>query len=120
MLKLHKWLIYIIMRPHKSFQHLIKWFGILSEPKQFTENRKESLNRIKEENLPGAQAEPAHPSPAGPQGQGGLLPPPAPPSCSVECHRATRGRHVDAAELPGRPVPLLAPGASLESSASIP
>src|SRR4051794_25955014 len=44
------------------------------------------------------------PSPAGPQGQGRLLPRPAPPSCSVECHRASWGRHVVAEELPALPV----------------
>jgi len=122
MLKVYEWLVYNFMRPHKKFQHLIKWFDIcfIRTKTNINKKRKERLNRGKRKNLPGAQAEPAHPSPAGPQGQGGLLLPPAPPSCSVECHRASRGRHVDAAELPGRPVPLLAPGASLESSASIP
>ena len=65
----------------------------------------EKRNRIEiKKSLPGAQAKSAHPSPAGPQGQRRLLPPPAPPSCSVECHRASRGRHLDAFELPGLPV----------------
>src|SRR4051812_25612741 len=60
------------------------------------------------------------PSPAGPEGYGGLLPRPAPPSCSVECHRASRGRHVAAVSFQASPWPLLAPGAALEQAASIP
>src|SRR4051812_38832297 len=45
------------------------------------------------------------PSPAGPEGYGGLLPHPAPPSCSVECHRASRGRHVAAVSFQASPWP---------------
>src|ERR1041385_3018158 len=105
MLKVYEWLVYIIMRPHKSFQHLIKWFGIFIRAKTNYRKRKERLNRNKKESLPVAQAEPAQPAHPAHQGQGRLLPRPAHPSCSVECHRASQGRHVAAERLPGPPVP---------------
>src|ERR1041385_9345570 len=68
MLKVYEWLVYIIMRPHKSFQHLIKWFGIFIRAKTKFRKRKERLNRGKRKNLPLAWGE-AHlssrPSPPG-------------------------------------------------------
>src|ERR1041385_1051809 len=106
MLKVYEWLVYIFMRPHKSFQHLIKWFGVfLSEPKQIQKKKGKIKQKRIRKTLPVAQAEPAQQAHPAHQGQGGLLPPPAPPSCSVECHRASQGRHVVVDELPGRPVP---------------
>src|ERR1041385_3030805 len=45
MLKVYEWLVYIIMRPHKSFQHLIKWFGIFYQSQNKFRKRKERLNR---------------------------------------------------------------------------
>src|ERR1041385_3510006 len=108
MLKVYEWLVYIIMRPHKSFQHLIKWFGIFIRAKTNYRKRKERLNRNKRKNLPGAQGEAGPPSPAGPQGQRRLLPPPAHPSCSVECHRASRGNTSPPSAFQASPCPLLA------------
>src|ERR1041385_9529151 len=105
MLQVYEWLVYIIMRPHKSFQHLIKWFGIFIRAKTNSRKRKERLNRKELENpYLSPRAEPAQPAHPAHQGHGGLLPPPAHPSCSVECHRASRGRHVVVDELPALPV----------------
>src|SRR3954471_12566744 len=106
MLKVYEWLVYIIMRPCKSFQHLIKWFGIFIRAKTNYRKRKERLNRnLNQKSLPGAQAKSAHRSPAGPEGHGGLLPQRVPPSCSVECHRASWLSHVAAG---GFQAPLVA------------
>src|SRR4051812_35753766 len=47
MLKLCEWLVYIIMRPHKNFQHLIFFLAILiGQTEQIAEkkNRKEIRN----------------------------------------------------------------------------
>src|ERR1041385_178331 len=56
------------MRPCKSLQHLIKWFGIFIRAKTKFRKRKERLNRGKRKNLPLAWGE-AHlssrPSPPG-------------------------------------------------------
>src|ERR1041385_3565145 len=107
MLKVYEWLVYIFMRPHKKFQHFIKWFDIcfIRTKTNIKKKKKGKIKQKIEKNLPVAQAEPAQPAHPAHQGQGGLLPPPAPPSCSVECHRASQGRHVVVDELPGRPVP---------------
>src|SRR3954471_24003327 len=53
------------------------------------ENRKRKTGK-KAGNLPHAQGEGGPASHPAHQGHGGLLPRPAPPSCSVECHRASR------------------------------
>src|ERR1041385_985238 len=110
MLKVYEWLVYIFMRPHKKFQHFIKWFDIcfIRTKTNIKKKKKGKIKQKIEKNLPVAQAEPAQPAHPAHQGQGGLLPPPAPPSCSVECHRASWGRHLHAERLPGLPVPLLA------------
>src|ERR1041385_8319308 len=80
------------------------WYFYQSQNK--FRKRKERLNRKEiRKTLPVAQAESAQAAHPAHQGQGGLLPPPAPPSCSVECHRASQGRHAVVDELPGRPVP---------------
>src|ERR1041385_7658816 len=50
MLKVYEWLVYIIMRPHKKFQYLIKWFGIFIRAKTNYRKRKERLNRKELEN----------------------------------------------------------------------
>src|SRR3954471_18041655 len=84
------------------------WYFYQSQNK-ITE-KKGKIKQKKEKDLPVAQAKSAHPSPAGPKGHGGLLPRPAPPSCSVECHRTSWARHVVTEELPASPWPLLAPG----------
>src|SRR3954467_8582845 len=81
---------------------------LFSKLNKITENRKERLNRKRRKKLPVAQAKSAHPSPAGPKGHGGLLPCPAPPSCSVECHRASWARHVAAGGFQASSWPLLA------------
>src|ERR1041385_5146220 len=106
MFKLYKWLAYYIVMSHKKFQHFINWFGIFIRAKTNMQKKKGKIKqKIKEKDLPVAQAEPAQPAHPAHQGHGGLLPRPAHPSCSVECHRASRGRHVAAERLPGRPVP---------------
>ena len=104
MLKVYEWLVYIIMRPHKSFQHLIKWFGIFIRAKTNYRKRKERLNREKKKKAylsPGARptspAGPAHPNSP-------VVFHPALPSSSV-ARRRRRGRHLDAQDVPGRPVP---------------
>src|SRR3954463_6833560 len=105
MFKVYKWFEYYLLRPHKKFEHLLKYLAIyFAKLNKLQKNRKERLNRIKKKDLPVAQAKSAHPSPAGPKGHGSLLPRPAPPSCSVECHRASWARHVVAEELPALPV----------------
>src|ERR1041385_8542878 len=92
---------------HKKFQHFINWFGIFIRAKTNMQKKKGKIKqKIKEKDLPVAQAEPAQPAHPAHQGHGGLLPRPAHPSCSVECHRASRGRHVAAERLPGLPSPL--------------
>src|ERR1041385_7697177 len=47
MLKVYEWLVYNFMRPHKKFQHLIKWFDIcfIRTKTNIQKNRKERLNR---------------------------------------------------------------------------
>src|ERR1041385_3012938 len=72
MLKVYEWLVYIFMRPHKKFQHFIKWFDIcfIRTKTNINKKRKERLNRNRK-NLtcrPGG-AGPA--SPPGPPGAGG-------------------------------------------------
>src|ERR1041385_7025299 len=61
--------------------------------------------KIKGKTYLALRAKPAQPAHPAHQGQGRLLPRPAHPSCSVECHRASQGRHVVAEELPGLPEP---------------
>src|SRR3954469_3343336 len=51
MLKVYEWLFYFFFRPHKSFQHLIKWFGIFIRAKTNYRKRKERLNREKKKRL---------------------------------------------------------------------
>src|ERR1041385_5880749 len=79
MLKVYEWLVYIIMRPHKKFQHFIKWFDIFIRTKtNIKKKRKERLNR-NQKNLtcrPGG-AGPA--SPPGPPGAGASSPSPRAP-----------------------------------------
>src|ERR1041384_5860922 len=71
MFKLHKWLLYFIIRPHKKFQHFKKCLAIfirLLNYLQKNKKRKERLNRQKnQKNLPGAQGD-------GPAGPARLLP----------------------------------------------
>src|SRR3954463_15160334 len=65
MLKVYEWIVYIIIRPYKSFQHLIKWFGIFIRAKTNYRKRKERLNRGKREKgylLPRAKAHLAQPN----------------------------------------------------------
>src|SRR3954467_714399 len=100
MFKVYKWLGYYLLRPYKRFEHLLKYLAIyFAKLNKLQKNRKERLNR-KSERLTWRPGEGSPPSPAGPKGHGGLLPRPAPPSCSVECHRASWARHVIAKELP--------------------
>src|SRR3954469_362167 len=79
MLKVYEWLVYIIMRPYKSFQHLINWFGIFIRAKTNYRKRKERLNKgEKEKNLPVARAKPAHPAQQAQRGTGVFFPVPRP------------------------------------------
>src|ERR1041385_4917988 len=91
---------------HKKFQHFIKWFDIFMRAKTNMQKKKGKIkqkrNRKTYQTPRAKPAQPAHPAH---QGHRGLLPRPAHPSCAVECHRASRGRHVAAERLPGRPVP---------------
>src|ERR1041385_5316939 len=70
MLKVYEWLVYNFMRPHKKFQHFIKWFDIcfIRTTTNINKKRKDRLNRGKRKNLPLAWGE-AHlssrPSPPG-------------------------------------------------------
>src|SRR3954468_17892785 len=113
MLKLYKWLVYIIMRPCKSFQHLIKCLAnYFSTAKQIAEKKTE--NRKRKEGLP--QMGPTHRgSPA--QGQGRLLPRARQAAAAVASmpsmpsHLLLSPRHIstpgDAQELPHSIPPLL-------------
>src|SRR3954467_14649774 len=96
MLKVYEWLVYIIMRPCKSFQHLIKWFGIFIRAKTNYRKRKERLNRGKRKNLPPARGE-AHPS-SRPSPPGELPCRLPPPRC-----QAARWRGVDAVDATSTP-----------------
>src|SRR4051812_37314876 len=60
---------------------------LFSTAKQFAEKKIEKKEEITYQTPRAKAAQPAHPAH---QGHGGLLPRPAPPSCSVECHRASR------------------------------
>src|ERR1041385_1952132 len=91
--------------PHKKFQHFIKWFDIFIRAKTNIQKKKGKIKQKNRKILTCRPGEDGPPSPAGPQGQQGLLPRPVPPSCSVQCHRASRGRHVAVEGLPGLPVP---------------
>src|SRR4051812_22287049 len=82
---------------------------LVSKLNKLTENRKERLNRNKKKPYLALSAKTAHPSPAGPEGHGGLLPQRAPPSCSMECHRASWSRHVAAGGFQASSWPHLAP-----------
>src|ERR1041385_2747905 len=106
MLKVYEWLVYIIMRPHKSFQHLIKWFGIFIIAKTNYRKRKERLNRGKREKvyLPPRRSRPTPAQPAQ-NGHGGLLPPRA--------AKQLRGRAPTPWTPPRRPVPSRPPRAIL-------
>src|ERR1041384_3162205 len=80
------------------------WYFYQSQNK--FRKRKERLNRKEiRKTLPVAQAESAQAAHPAHQGQGGLLPPPAPPSCSVECHRASRAAATPPACLEPSPAP---------------
>src|SRR3954462_6710754 len=119
MFKVYKWLGYYLLRPYKRFEHLLKYLAIyFAKLNKLHKNRKERLNR-KSEKLTWSPGERSPPSPAGPQGQGCLLPRPAHPSCSVECHRASRAsRHATC--LPGAsPASLSHPGDAHECHDSI-
>src|SRR4051812_40284773 len=49
MLKVYEWLVYIIMRPHKNFQHLIKCLAnYFSTAKQIAEKKTEEKREKKE------------------------------------------------------------------------
>src|ERR1041385_8687928 len=111
MLKVYEWLVYIFMRPHKKFQHFIKWFDIcfIRTKTNIKKKKKGKIKQKVEKNLPVAQAEPAQPAHPAHQGQGGLLPPPPPPSCSVESPRASRAAATPPAFLEPSPWPLLTP-----------
>src|ERR1041384_1101534 len=94
---------------HKKFQHFIKWFNIFIRAKKNIKKKKGMFKqKIKRKSLPGAQGEAGPPSPAGPQGQRRLIPPPAHPSCSVECHRASRDDTSPPSAFQASPCPLLA------------
>src|SRR3954463_8036282 len=62
MLKVYEWIVYIIIRPYKSFEHLINWFGIFIRAKTNYRKRKERLNRGKKKKTKAAHL----PGPPGP------------------------------------------------------
>src|SRR3954462_2391134 len=91
---------------------------LFSKLNKITENRKERLNRNKK-NLTWRSGDVGPSSPAGPQGQRRLLPLPTHPSCTVECHRASRA-NCHATCLPGAsPASLSHPGDAHECHDSI-
>src|SRR4051812_38279585 len=83
---------------------------LFSKLNKITEKQKGKIKQKNSEILTWRLGDVGPPSPAGPQGQGRLLPRPAHPSCSVECHRASRAnRHATC--LPGAsPASLSRPG----------
>src|ERR1041385_5821192 len=106
---------------HKKFQHFINWFGIFIRAKtNMQKNKGKIKQKFKKKNLPIAQAELAQPAHPAHQGHGGLLPRPAHPSCSVECHRASRAAATPPACLEASPASLSRPGNAPECPPSIP
>src|SRR3954463_1374726 len=96
MLKVYEWLVHIIMRPCKSFQHLIKWFGIFIRAKTNYRKRKERLNREKKEKLTSRQGRGPPLQPAQPT-RG------TPLSSSTPRCQAARWRGVDAVDATSTP-----------------
>src|SRR3954469_20314127 len=96
MLKVYEWLLRNILRPYKSFQHLIKWFGIFIRAKtNKTESRKRKKKKKAESHLPGppGPAEAAQPKGAGsssPSGQAGGSSPPVAAWLPGSCLAAPR------------------------------
>src|SRR3954468_22465785 len=67
MFKVYKWFVYYLLRPHKIFEHLLKYLAIyFAKLNKLQKNRKESLNRIKKKAYLSPGARPSRPSPPGP------------------------------------------------------
>src|ERR1041385_1810624 len=81
------------------------WYFFIRAKTNKQKKKGKIKQKIKEKTYQTPRAKAAQPAHPAHHGHGGLLPRPAHPSCSVECHRASRGRHVAAERLPGRPVP---------------
>ena len=97
------------------------YFILIGKTNYRKKNRKERLNRKENrKTLPVAWAKPAHPAQPAQRGTGVFFPDRAPPSCSVDCHRASRARR----RLSRRHLPLWslldAPRSSWRRHASIP
>src|ERR1041385_6542049 len=110
MLKVYEWLVYNFMRPHKKFQHFIKWFDIcfIRTTTNINKKRKERLNRGKRKNLPLAWGE-AHLS--------SRPSPPGLPCLLLQAGAQLRGDHAVAAdEPPGHLLLSLAFSSRLEAS----
>src|ERR1041385_2280211 len=143
MLKVYEWLVYNFMRPHKKFQHFIKWFDIcfIRTKTNINKKRKERLNR-NQKNLTCRPGGVGPGSPPGPPGAGGssstsrapkLLGgmPPSQPGATRRRRRASRppralSSHLDApgdsaSSFPPFPVPILLSLAELreEQSAAV-
>src|ERR1041385_3565146 len=133
MLKVYEWLVYIFMRPHKSFQHLIKWFGVfLSEPKQIQKKKGKIKQKRNQKNLTCRPGGVGPGSPPGPPGAGGssstsrapkLLGgmPPSQPGTTRRRRRASRppralSSHLDA---PGDSASSFPPSRASSSSPSL-
>src|SRR4051812_34821875 len=71
MLKVYEWLVYIIMSPHKSFQHLIKWFGIFIRAKTNYRKQKGKIKQKNSEKLTCRSSEAGPPQPSRPRGARG-------------------------------------------------
>src|ERR1041385_9230509 len=94
------------------------WYFYQSQNK--LQKKKGKIKQTKLVNVTWRPGEAGPPSPAGPQGQGRLLPPTAHPSCSVECHRASRAAVMPPACLESSPRHLLTPGDAQRLPQSIP
>ena len=107
--------------PHKKFQHFIKWFDIFIRAKKNMQKKKGKIKqKIKEKDLPDAQAKPAHPAHPAQRGSGVFF-----PALRLQAARwnATEPA-VDATSSPrafqASPCPLPSPGDASRPSRSIP
>src|ERR1041385_606428 len=120
MLKVYEWLVYIIMRPHKSFQHLIKWFGIFIRAKTNYRKRKERLNRNKRKTYLAPRAKPAHPAQPAHRDRGVFFPTPRPQAARWNATELAGDATSSPRSFQPSPWPLLAPGRAWRRRESIP
>src|SRR3954467_9440664 len=64
MFKVYKWFVYYLLRPHKKFEHLLKYLAIyFAKLNKLQKNRKERLNReIRKTYLAPMREKPTQPS----------------------------------------------------------